>query len=246
MKTGIIIQARTGSTRLPNKIVKPFYNTDNILDIQIKKLKNLNLPIIVATTNNKKDQKIIDIAKSHNISYYVGSENDVLSRFVNAAKENKLSHIVRVCSDNPFIMIDLLKEVIRDDHKTFDYTSHFIENQPSITTHWGIFSELVSLKALLKIQKLNNDAFYKEHVTNYIYSHPEQFSIKKIDVTDIIKSTNNIRLTVDTENDFIEMKKLYKNYFDKFDNLFIEQLIEHINSELLNKMHLSIVENSKK
>lgn len=246
MKTGIIIQARSGSTRLPNKILKPFYNSDNILDIQLKRLKNLNLPIVVATTNSEKDKEIVDIAKKHNVSYYIGSKDDVLSRFVNAASENNFTYIIRLCSDNPFIMIDLLKEVSKDEHKSYDYASHFIENQPSIATHWGIFGELVSLEALLKIQKLNSDALYKEHVTNYIYSHPEHFSIKKIEVSETIKSTKNIRLTVDTENDFIEMKHLYKNYFDKFDKLLIEQLIALINTDLLNKMHLSIVENSKK
>ena len=245
MKTGIIIQARSSSTRLPNKIIRPFYNSDNILDIQIKRLKQLNLPIVVATTNNEKDKKIVDIAKKHNVFYYTGSEEDVLSRFVNTAYENNFTHIIRLCSDNPFIMIDLLKEVSKDEYKSYDYVSHFIENKPSISTHWGIFGEFVSIEALIKIQKLNTDALYKEHVTNYIYSHQEHFSIKKIEVSETIKSTKNIRLTVDTENDFIEMKKLYKNYFDRFDKLLIEQLIKLINTDLLNKMQLSIVKNNK-
>ena len=123
-------------------------------------------------------------------------------------------------------MIDLLKEVSKDEYKSYDYVSHFIENKPSISTHWGIFGEFVSIEALIKIQKLNTDALYKEHVTNYIYSHQEHFSIKKIEVSETIKSTKNIRLTVDTENDFIEMKKLYKNYFDRFDKLLIEHITQ--------------------
>ena len=192
MKTGIIIQARSSSTRFPNKILRPFYNSDNILDIQIKRLKQLNLPIVVATTNCEKDKEIVDIVKKHSVFSYIGSEHDVLSRFVNAASENNLTHIIRLCSDNPFIMIDLIKEVSKDEYKSYDYASHYVKNQPSISTHWGVFAELVSLEALKKIQKLNSDALYKEHVTNYIYSHPEHFSIKKIEVSEIIKSTKTI------------------------------------------------------
>lgn len=246
MKIGIIIQARTGSQRLPKKILKPFYGSDNILDIQIKNLKQLSLPIIIATTEKREDLEIIDIAKKHHLAYFAGSEHDVLSRFINAAKENKLTHIIRICSDNPFLMIDFVKEIIEKSNINDDYTSHFINDEPTITTHWGIFCEFVSLNALLKIQGLTTDPFYKEHVTNYIYSHPESFSIKKIMVNDTLTNTKNIRLTVDTEDDFLEMKKLYQNYFNNFDRLNIDNLVKIIDSNVLKNMRKSIEKNSKK
>ena len=246
MKIGIIIQARTGSQRLPKKILKPFYGSDNILDIQIKNLKQLTLPIIIATTEKREDLEIVEIAKKHHLAYFAGSEHDVLSRFINAAKENKLTHIIRICSDNPFLMIDFVKEIIDKSDINDDYTSHFINDEPSITTHWGIFCEFVSLNALLKIQALTTDPFYKEHVTNYIYSHPESFSIKRIKVNNTLTNTKHIRLTVDTKDDFLEMKKLYQNYFNNFDRLKVESLVKIIDSDILINMKESIEKNSKK
>ena len=86
--TGIIIQARCGSSRLPNKMVLPFYQSQSILSILLSRLKKkiTSTPIIVATTTNLKDDLITTICKQHNIPYYRGSENDVLQRFIDAAE----------------------------------------------------------------------------------------------------------------------------------------------------------------
>ena len=63
MQTGIIVQARTGSTRLPNKVLLPFYKEQCILDIILQKLKTLNYPVVVATSSHPNDNKIVKAAK---------------------------------------------------------------------------------------------------------------------------------------------------------------------------------------
>ena len=74
MQTGIIVQARTGSTRLPNKVLLPFYKEQCILDIVLQKLKTLRYPIVVATSNNPNDNKIVKAAKRNNVQIFRASE----------------------------------------------------------------------------------------------------------------------------------------------------------------------------
>ena len=104
---GIIIQARSNSSRLPNKVVLPFYKNKGILELIIEKLKNTNYKIFIATTINKDDDVIEQIALKNNLQYFRGSEKNVLSRFIRIAQENNLKYVLRVCSDNPFINIRL-------------------------------------------------------------------------------------------------------------------------------------------
>ena len=107
-----IIQARTGSTRLPKKMIKKLGN-EKVIEWVIKRLKKskkLN-QIILATSTRYEDKKLIKIAKQNEISFFTGSEKNVLKRYYDAAKKFKVKNIVRICADNPFISsseVDLL------------------------------------------------------------------------------------------------------------------------------------------
>ena len=180
---GIIIQARSNSSRLPNKVVLPFYKNKGILELIIEKLKNTNYKIFIATTINKDDDVIEQIALKNNLQYFRGSEKNVLSRFIRIAQANNLKYVLRVCSDNPFINIRLLEKMILKLEITeeLDYVGYFNKkDNPLIISHFGLFSELISLKAMLKISNLKINPIYFEHVTNYIYENPSQFKIEKI------------------------------------------------------------------
>ena len=153
-----IIQARSASTRLPGKILIPFYNDETILDIQLENISK-SFPealVIIATSVNKADDVIV--AKYENdkrVKIFRGDENNVLKRFVDAAKQFEIEHIVRICSDNPFLSMPHLKELINFYFsKIPDYASYRFQNgTPAIKSHSGLFAEVVSLKALEKVQK---------------------------------------------------------------------------------------------
>ena len=100
---GIIIEARTGSTRFPNKVIKKIGNL-TLLDYLIDRVKCQNQikKIIIATTKKKKDNKIIKIAKKNKINFFRGSENDLIDRISRAAKKNNIENIIQVTADNPF------------------------------------------------------------------------------------------------------------------------------------------------
>ena len=139
MKIGAIIQARTSSTRVPGKILKelPYGSGITVLKQvvnRLKKSKKLN-EIIIATTKEKEDNKIINIVKKEDVKCFRGSKENVLSRYYFAAKENNLDIIVRVTSDCPCIDADITDLTI-DDHinKMADYTTNSLVKNFHIKT----------------------------------------------------------------------------------------------------------------
>lgn len=244
MKTGIIIQARTGSTRLPKKMLLPFCENENLLDIAIAKAKSTGYPVVLATSNNQEDKQLKKIADQNKILFFAGDENNVLKRFIDAAEAFNLDVIIRYCADNPFIQADYIAQLIKEYEKApHSYISFFTDNDlPSIKTHYGFFTELVELKALRSVYQKTSENIFLEHVTNYIYTHPEIFKIKKVRFP-FKEPVNKIRLTIDTEKDFEVAAHLFKNYSDASPELLIEKISE--NREILNSMHEQVVINSK-
>jgi spore coat polysaccharide biosynthesis protein SpsF len=238
---GFIIQARTGSLRFPNKVIKKFYKGESLLEILIKKLRNFNnIPIIIATTKNSDDDIIIKTAMNQGVKYYRGSENNVLKRFIDAAQKFHIDHIIRICSDNVFLDTDGIEEIIfKYQNNPVDYLSYILsDNRPAIKTHFGFWAEIVSLMALLKIAKITNKKTYLEHVTNYIYEHPEEFKISFIKAPEIVYYRNDIRLTVDTEEDFILQQSIYQNLIIENKVISIREITDYLdrNKSIIEKM----------
>ena len=245
-----VVQARSGSTRMPNKVYLPFYNGKSILDLLIDKLKQVDgTKVIIATSTNSNCDPIEKVAQSHNVTCFRGSENDVLQRFIDAAEANKAVKIIRVCSDNPFLDLSSVKKLVNEAQKTdgIDYMSFNVDGTPSIKTHYGFWTEFVTLEALKRIKVLTNEALYHEHVTNYIYAHPESFYIKWIDGPKIITCHKDIRLTIDTEEDFRNAQAIYADLC--YDNPYptIEDVVNYLecHQEYYKLMRMQIVRNSK-
>ena len=117
MKIGAIIQARTSSTRLPQKVLKPlpFNSKTNVLQQVIRRVSKSELidEIIIATTIHDEDEKIVEVAKKENIKFYKGSLENVLERYYNAALENSLDVVVRITSDCPCADANIIDEIIK-------------------------------------------------------------------------------------------------------------------------------------
>ncbi|ULQ59879.1 hypothetical protein K7I13_00550 [Brucepastera parasyntrophica] len=245
---GIIIQARTGSSRLPNKLILSFYKNDSLIDILLARLKNTfpGLPVILATTTSPSDSVLVEKAKTHGIDYFQGSESNVLQRFIDCGEEKKIHNIIRICADNPFLSMNYLSFLI-NNLGDFDYVSFKRKDgTPSIKTHYGFWTEFVRLKSLKKIQKMTVDTLYLEHVTNYIYTHPESFSIQWFPVSEQIEKLP-IRLTVDTMTDFVLAKEIYKSLSDANMAIEPENILPIIynNEKYLSTMQEQIFRNSK-
>lgn len=242
--TGIIIQARISSTRLPKKIILEIDEQLTFLDILLIKLKKLkgNIPIILATSNLPVDNVLGKFAEKHKIKFYKGSEENVLERFIDCAEENKLNTIIRICSDNPFIDLSYIEKII-NSYNGEDYLSFKINDAPSILTHFGFFTEIISLKAL-KMVASKNERKCIEHVTNCIYKNPNHFNVSFLEEN---IENNDIRCTLDTKEDFDILKDIYFNFIKENPNAGYLEIIKYIEtrSDLLSKMKKIIKENRK-
>lgn len=205
MNTGCIVQARNTSTRLPGKVTKilNYEKGSTVLEEVISRLKRAESidSIIIATTVNPDDDSIVKIAEKTGVNVFRGSENDVLERFYLAATENSLDSVIRITSDCPFVdpgVLDRLVKLFREGG--YDYASNCVKR----TFPHGLDCEVFTFEALKKAYDETDyseaDKFYREHVTTYLHTQPDQFSIGSL--TDE-EDNSQIRITVDTRNDYL-------------------------------------------
>ncbi len=209
----IIIQARVSSTRLPGKVLRPIWEGLNLLDLQLDKLRDCGPAFVLATTDNTSDDAIVSWADQNQVEVFRGDENNVLKRFIDCAKVYGAENLIRVCSDNPFIQLGQVHDFLKALENGFDYICLCDDSgTPAIKTHWGLFVEGVKLSALEKVSELLESnpqkSFYAEHVTNFIYGNSDQFKVKLEIAPEVIVSRNDLRFTIDTEEDFDTMTDL--------------------------------------
>jgi len=248
MNYKIILQARSNSTRLPGKMLLPFYGNQTILDIILNSLVLVFDPtnIILATTNNSSDDALFEIAQKMNVKVFRGDEQDVLKRFIDSADKFTADVIVRICADNPFLQAESIKELLNHfDASKMDYLSFRMKDgTPVIKSHLGMYAEIVSLGALKKAAQLTTDKTYQEHVTNFIYSHPDIFDVEFLSLPDYIGGRNDVRLTIDTEQDFYLVQEIYCEIAPNCDVQSIMNSID-LNAARIERMKNQISENSK-
>ena len=256
MSTYIILQARTGSSRLPNKMLKPFYQECGILEILLERIRAA-FPddfenLIVATTTSRGDDRIEALCRRIGIKCFRGSESDVLSRFVEAAHIYHADKIIRICADNVFLDVDLLKELYnRLTDSDYDYVSYCTsEGLPSIKTHYGFWAEGAKVSALEKVMNETSESIYHEHVTIYLYTHPEEYSINLKPISETIEdieSYPNLRLTIDTIDDFQISQEVYAYLISNHIPITSQNILEYPKKrpELFERMQTIINQNIK-
>jgi len=194
-----IIQARMKSTRLPGKILLPLpFNTGKPIIKWITdeiKWSTYNGEVIVATSKHLENDILADYCKKNSIKYYRGSEENVLSRFIEIVKENTFDVVVRLTSDNPLIDISLLDKTI----------TYHIENANDYTKTEGLplgmNYEIISSEALSILENSNTSDYDREHVTPFIRNN-DRFK-KSIFKPNINNKLKNIRVTVDYPSDYL-------------------------------------------
>ena len=246
---GIIIQARTGSTRMPEKVIQPFYQEQTILDLLLEKAKKLERPLVLATTVNPLDDRLCTLAQAHGVPVFRGSENDVLDRFIKTARQFGFNKIIRVCADNPFLDLGGL-QTLSDAFKNSDadYLGFKLDgNKPSILTHFGFWAEAVRLDALEKAAQLTSEKLYHEHVTNFIYGNPTLFKVQFMAADPIVFSRTDIRMTLDTAEDFDIQKEIFATIIKENPNFGIREIVSWLDQHphLLEKMKHEILRNQK-
>lgn len=221
MKVIGIIQARTGSKRLKNKVLMKLGNgcVLEILLERLKKSKKLD-DIIVATTIKKEDDAIEKLCNDLGINVFRGSEKDVLDRFYKSSKFYHGDVIVRITGDNPLTSIELLDKQVECLLKNkFDYVS-------TKNIILGLSSEVFTFDVLETAWKNAKEKYQREHVTPYIYENSNLFKIFYLEPPKYLKR-RDIRLTIDTFEDFELYLGLQKHFSDLV-NVNIEEIIDFL------------------
>lgn len=204
MTTNAIIQARCGSTRFPNKVFADVNGKPLIWHVvnRLTHAKTIN-KIVIATTINEKDDKIEKWCNENNVACYRGSENDVLNRYYSASVAFPSDIVVRITADDPFKEPAVIDAVVNKlINEGFDHvTNNFPPSWPE-----GLDCEAFTFAALEASEKSTNDAFEREHVTQYIYHNPDKFKIGNVASP---KNLSYLRWTIDKEVDYEMVKAVY-------------------------------------
>ncbi len=210
MKIGAIIQARMGSTRLPGKIQKVLSGRPLLWHVieRVKRCVRVD-EIVLATTVNEKDDVLESFANDNDIKFFRGSEEDVLGRYLGAAREYDIDLIVRITSDCPLIDQGTVDRLIEEHIESgADYSSNTMKR----TYPRGLDAEIFSTALLEDVDKVATEKHQREHVTPYFYQNPLKFKLNDIVARGKLYHPD-FRLCVDTIEDFQLMEIIYARLF---------------------------------
>lgn len=221
-----ILQARSGSTRLPGKVLKPImakpmlaYHLERLT--QCKQIDKL----IVATSDQPEDLAIAELCSTLNVSCFRGPLDNVLARFYLAAQEDKPSHIVRLTGDCPLADPELIDELITFHLQgKYDYSSNcHIPTYPD-----GLDAEILTYQTLQTIYENASTKTEQEHVTYYVHQHKTGFNIGLLSRT---PSLAHLRWTVDEPADFELVRHIYERLFSEHSHFTTADILALIERE---------------
>ena len=248
-KITVIIEARTGSSRLPNKVVAEIEGKPMIFYVidRVKQIKSVE-QIILATTQEENDKILTEIAKQNSIGSFVGDSIDVLDRGYQCALQNNADPIIRITGDCPLIDPDIVEEMLEFYLKNnYDYVSNRIN--PKYPD--GLDVEIYSFNTLQMAAQNAKWSSERELVTTYITKNPKNFKIFSYENQEDL---SEYRWTVDEQKDLEFIRKIYSIMKPKT-NFSMKEIVEILskNSELLkinagimrNEGHLKLYDNDK-
>lgn len=239
-KVAIIIQARMGSKRLPRKVLKKLSGKpmlEHLID-RLKLCKETD-HLMVATSKNPENAPVEILCAQLKVSCFRGAEEDVLDRYIQAAKRVEPDLIVRVTGDCPLVDPEIIDECIRNAKK---WDSDLYRAGVSGGFPRGLDCEIVKTDVLKEIYKLDKSSSSKEHVTWGIYHLPDIFKIHSFKAPASYHYPQ-FRLCVDEAKDFELISKIYSELYrgdpiqikDVFKLLLSNQDLANINQDVLQK-----------
>jgi spore coat polysaccharide biosynthesis protein SpsF len=226
LKKVAIVEARMKSSRLPGKVLKPILGKPMLEHLveRIGRAEHID-DIVVATTESVSDDPIETLTQDMHIGCFRGSEEDVLDRVLKAAQYYSADVIVEITGDCPLIEPTKIDQMlISYQHMKYD----FMANRLDGSYPPGLGLRVFWRKTLERVAHLTQDPVDREHVTLYVWEHPELFSIYHFQ-NNLNNKYWNIRLTVDNEEDFVFIRAIFNELYPrnpKFDLYDIVDLLE--------------------
>jgi spore coat polysaccharide biosynthesis protein SpsF len=207
MRVVAIVQARMGSTRLPGKVLRELAGRPMIDHVVERALSTPGVDdVCVATSVNPLDDPLAErVERVGRAKVHRGSEEDVLSRYAGAAQGANAGVVVRVTADCPLLCPSVSGRVVREITQHAGHCD-YASNTLARSYPRGLDTEAFTTEALLQAERSATDAWDREHVTPFIYRHPDRFTLRGVqDVED--RSAH--RWTVDTPEDFELVSRIY-------------------------------------
>lgn len=204
-----VLQARVSSTRLPGKVLRPLLGKP-MLQCQIERVRRAKLidKLIVATSTDSSDDAIEEVCRRGGIACHRGQLQDVLDRYYQAAKSYRPAHVVRLTGDCPLADPDLIDRVVRFYlNGRYDHVSNGGE-PPTFPD--GLDVEVFPFSALEVAWREAGLPSEREHVTPFIYNHPERFRVAQY-ANDV--NLSHLRWTVDEPEDFELVNIIYETLY---------------------------------
>ncbi len=211
MKIVAVVQARLGSTRLPNKVLAPIGEVPLIefLLSRLSKSERISQIVLATSTSQVNDQLAVVV---QNLGYQVirGSENDVLQRYVDAARATDADVVIRITGDCPFVDPQLIDEMLEDFvSSNIDYMSN--TDPPTFADGFDI--EIFKKSALLQSAEIATTPFEREHVTPCLRTNPVFTHKNKTASID----SSHLRLTVDEQRDLDVVRDIASHFAPRTD-----------------------------
>ena len=212
MKYLVMIQARCGSLRLPNKVLKDLCGKPQLQRVIERAQRSRYVDeVMVVTSVEKSNLPIIKLCSSLGIRVGVGAEHDVLDRYYQTAKLLEPKYIIRITADCPCIDPGIMDAMILQVEKNpgLDYCSNMLVEDMAD----GLDVEIIKFHALEQAWREARHSFEREHVTQYIIRRPELFRL--MDYTSPIGYFGKHRWTVDEPEDFLFVEKIYHHFLEE-------------------------------
>lgn len=207
MKVVAIVQARMGSTRLPGKVLCDLGGKSMLARVveRLRRARQIS-EVLIATTDMATDDVIVAECRKLSVPVSRGDQNDVLDRYFRAAQLSKAEIVVRITSDCPLIDPEITDKTVSAFLEALpDYASNVLQR----TYPRGLDTEVMSVATLERAWRQAAKRYEREHVTPYIYEHPDDF--KLLSVTGA-EDWSAYRWTVDTPEDLEFVRAVYARF----------------------------------
>lgn len=215
------------SSRLPGKVLAQV-DGKPMLERMIERLKHAPSlsEIVIATTQNTSDDAVEELARRLKVGIWRGSEDDVLSRVLDAAQAHGADVIVELTGDCPLIDPAIVERVI-DQYKALgaDYVSNVLKRSYPI----GMDTQVFATSILADVARRTSDPADREHVSLFIYRHPELYSLANVEA-DSFSHRPELRLTLDTAEDLEVIRKIFLALLPRGPSFSLHEILKFLDA----------------
>ncbi len=203
--TGVFLQVRLDSSRLPRKALLPLAGLP-VIQHAVNALSHVKADMHMLLTTDDSADELAPVAEKSGWGVFIGPKEDVLDRYILAARKTGCSRIIRATGDNPLVSAEMADEAVRiAEESGSDYTGF-------LGMPLGSGVEVIKTQALEEAWKDAKDPYERAHVAPFLYRHPERFKIVRPEAPEKYHAPET-RITLDTREDYLFLQKLFADLY---------------------------------